>query len=435
MFMVQTIKAIECSITQELPHFYQAIITIPAQFVNQAYIEGARAHQDIIQTQGFAKGTVPLEYIIKNYKSHLTSHVQEFLFSYFVLSLLFDTIHEKKLLLAGDPRLKEIHVEPEQDAIYIFELTTFSPLELKSWKHFPFKPPKRKNYKDIDRQVEVFMQEESEAELQYTDTVISPNDWVCFDIHVVNQNREPLFVDYHENFWLKIGTEAADEVFHETFLNQKMGEPIYSDNIAFQECFSHAIETKSLFSIDIKDVLPYRFFSLDSLRRHFKIGTKKDLQKKIIEVFSYRNDLTQRRAMVEETFKLLLAKHHIDAPQALVLRQQEEVLKSVQTNPDYHVYKTERTFEENVKKLALKQVRESLLIDSIAHAENLAVSHDDLHDYLNLTKRNRMKEFLYFSPPDTKVNGQEVPISSALLKKQCLREKTLNYVIHHLTKK
>ena len=46
-----------------------------------------------------------------------------------------------------------------------------------------------------------------------------------------------------------------------------------------------------------------------------------------------------------------------------------------------------------------------------------------------------MKDFIYFDPFVTKIQGQEIPISAATLKQACLREKTLNHIIYHLTKK
>jgi hypothetical protein len=48
--------------------------------------------------------------------------------------------------------------------------------------------------------------------------------------------------------------------------------------------------------------------------------------------------------------------------------------------------------------------------------------------------RPRTSEFIYFEPPTTKFSGRETPISAALLAQCCLKEKTLNHAILHLTK-
>jgi hypothetical protein len=54
--------------------------------------------------------------------------------------------------------------------------------------------------------------------------------------------------------------------------------------------------------------------------------------------------------------------------------------------------------------------------------------------YLNLMQRVRTKEFLYFTPPATEIEGQEFPITLENIKKACIREKALNHIIHHLTR-
>lgn len=151
-------------------------------------------------------------------------------------------------------------------------------------------------------------------------------------------------------------------------------------------------------------------------------------------MFSYRNDLSQRRATAEAAIKLLLSKHRFDVPENLIAHQQKLVLVALQSNPDYHVYRTQKDFKLRVQQLAEKQSRECILLDQFAFHENLQVSHDDITYYLNLIKRPRTKEFVYFEPPVTKIHGQEIPISTEELKNTCLREKTLNHIIYHLTK-
>ena len=177
------------------------------------------------------------------------------------------------------------------------------------------------------------------------------------------------------------------------------------------------------------------YFSFEDFKQHFRLKTNKDIHSKLIEIFSYRNDLSQRRSMVEEALKLLIAKHHVEASSYLVLRQQKIVLEAVQSNPDYQVYKAQSNFKSIVSQLATKQVKEMILIDQLAHNENIKITNQDIKNYLNLLKRPRTKEFIYFTPPPTKIDGQEMPIPAALFKQCCLREKTLNYAIYHLTRK
>ena len=62
------------------------------------------------------------------------------------------------------------------------------------------------------------------------------------------------------------------------------------------------------------------------------------------------------------------------------------------------------------------------------------VTQDDIKGLLNLTQRPRTKEFLYFPFIRTEHEGRQVPIDHQAIYNVCLKEKTVNHIIHHLTK-
>src|SRR5205085_1447643 len=109
-----------------------------------------------------------------------------------------------------------------------------------------------------------------------------------------------------------------------------------SDNKELQNYFSERMTTDYRFHIRITDMQPDSFFCLEQFKQCFKLKTNKEMYKKLIEVFSYRNDMSQRRTMAEESLKLLLSKNHFVVPNHLSLRQQARILSTIQLNPDYH---------------------------------------------------------------------------------------------------
>ncbi len=422
-------------IQQELPSLYHATVTIPVDFVQRVYKETARSLQKSVLAPGFPQGQAPIEYIEQNFKSVLIEHTTEFLYKYCVLSHLYQSIRDQKLLVAGDPRLERVHVQQDSDAHFVFTLTIFPNIVLQEWKYFIFKAAKRKNYKDLDRQVELFISEEEQRQSCAIDNVVNVNDWVNFTITLADDNNKPLLGDHIESLWCKIGPEEVDTPLQELFLNRKGGDTFCTRSVALQEYFSDQLSTDYNFLVQITDVLSDSFFCLEQFKKHFRIKTNKEMYQKLVEVFSYRNDLSQRRTMVEDSLKLLLTKHKFDIPNHLVIRQQKSVLEAVQNNPDYHVYRVQKDFKERVKQLAEKQAKEALIVDQLAFDENITVAPQDIKSYLNLTKRARMKEFIFFDAPVTKIRGQEMPISAEELKRVCMREKALNHLIFHLTKK
>lgn len=417
------------------PTLCYASVIIPAPLVDALYNQAVLNQQQSTPTFGFHKKGVPFAYIEHNFKANLLDHLKEFLFKYSVLGFLFREIREKKLLVAGEPRLAEIYIEPQKDALFTFELSLFTSCPLAEWKYLPFKAPKRKNYKDLDRQVECFLHDELTHKESYKQPTISIGDWVNFSIELIDSHEKPILHDYKTNVWLRIGDEEPDKPFQELFLGKKIGDTIITNARCIQDYFSEFLNINYLYRIIIADIMPFAFFCIDHFKNHFRLKTNKEMYQKMIEVFSYRNDLSQRRTMVEESLKLLLSKNKFEIPNHLVLRQQKNVMDAVQTNPDYHVYRAQKDFKDRIKELAEKQIREQLFVDQLGYNEDIVVSHNDIKSYLNLTKRPRMKEFIYFDSPVTKINGQEIPIITDELLRNCLREKTVNHIIYHLTKK
>lgn len=434
--MLQKTASLACDVQCLPSRFCHIVITIPAYFVRAVYDQACAGQQNKAHAHGFAQGPIPRGYIERNYRTKLLDHVKEFLFNYFVISFLFEQMRTRKLLIVGEPRLKNAQITDDDQAIFEFECTLSDELSLNTWKHFPFKAPQRKKYRDIDRQVETFITQEEENKAHYgTQLNIHLGDLVCFDIWLIDEKNKPVLGSCKETLWLKIGTEESDTLFHELFLAKKIGDVFFSNNHALQEYFSYKFNEYARFGIEIVDIIAHDFFCFKSFKDQFRSKTNKEMRSKLTEVFSFRNDVSQRRLMTEGALALVLKHHQISLPGHALLRQQQIILDHLSLNPDYPVYKAEQDFNYKIEQLAIKQLKETILIDAIAYNENIAIEHADVADYLNLTKRPRTKEFIYFILPRTKIGGQETPIPAHMLKQCCLREKTLNYIIYHLTKK
>lgn len=430
-------KTNKLSLKLEYPRhdFCYATVIVPSSIVDTLFHEAALSLQNGSPIFGFQHGNVPLEYIKKNFRKNLIDHLQELLFKYCVINFLYERIRHKKLVVVGEPRLKAIDLEPGKNARYVFEMNIFTELSIYNWKFFPFTMPKRKNYKDLDRQVDTIIQEEK-AKLQKVDhDILAINDWACFEVTFTDKNHNVLCESFTQCFWLKLGNNDSDTSLQQIFIGKKVGDVFFTNHKALQICFSDLIDTNYTFKITIITALQYDYFCLDHFKRTFRIKTNKEMHRKLIEVFSYRKDMSQRHAIIAETFRSLISKHTFHVPNHLILRQQEKIIESIQDNPDYNVYRVQTDFEESVRNLAEKQTTEAIFIDKLAYHENLSITDDDIKGILNLANRPRMKEFIYFDLPAFKIKGQKILIPAEELKRICLREKTINYAIFHLTKK
>jgi FKBP-type peptidyl-prolyl cis-trans isomerase (trigger factor) len=426
---------LECTVSYQTPTFAHAKITIPAVLVDDVYNQAVKSYQRTLQTSGFAHAHVPAEYVKQHCKHHLIEHIKEFIYNFFVISFLHNELMRKRIRIVGQPRLSDLFVEPGQDAIYTFELTAFEPIPFLEWKYFSFKAPKRKNYKDLDRQVETFLEEELKNKENYPNDGATVNDWVGASICLVDEQGNQLCSAHNERIWLKIGDEEADEPFRNIFAGQQRGQSFVTNISALQEYFSPSFQSDYQFKVTVEDIIPHQYFCLDQFKKYFKLKTYKELNQKLIEVFSYRNDLSLRRSMVHESLKLMFAKHRFSVPYHAVLRQQQHVVEVIQNNPDYHVYRAQKDFTDRVRELAERQVKEMILLEQLAFGEELESTDVDVRGYLSFLQRPRMKEFLYFDSPVTKVRAQEQPMPDGIIRRRALHEKSLNHLIHHLAKK
>jgi FKBP-type peptidyl-prolyl cis-trans isomerase (trigger factor) len=422
------------TLNKEQQHYY-ATVTVPSTYIDALYKEALLAQKAEAQTYGFCKGTTPLHYIEHNFRPNILEHLKELLFTHCVMNFLCQALYKSKLVIPGEPALTDITLKPLTAAHFIFRFTSLLLDGVDRWKKLSLKAPDRKHYKDLDKQVESFIKEEAAHQENYTIDTIQDGDWVCFDLSIVDKEKRPLLGDYKDQLWVKMNEEEADKDLHDLFIDKRVGDSFFSESNFLQNYISNEFNMNYTFLIAIKEVIPHAYFCFDYFKRHFHLKTVKDMHLKLIEVFSYRNDLSQRRETVEATFKLLLKHYFIPIPQSLLERQRQIVLNTVYVNPDYHVYKAQNDFKEKIRLLAEKQIKEAIITDTIAYQENIQVTHSDIITYLNLIKRPRTKEFVYFGIPSTKIKGLEIPLSTENLKQYCLREKTLNHIIYNLTKK
>jgi FKBP-type peptidyl-prolyl cis-trans isomerase (trigger factor) len=430
-----TKKNFSFSISNDTNNSHIATITISQKAIDSLYKKAIRNQQTHVETKGFEKGDVPLYYIEHNYQHNIVDHLKEFFFMHCVINTLYNSLCKHKVAIVGEPALKSISLKPHESAQFCFSIVKAQSYEPK-WKKLSIKAPDRKYYKDLDRQVESFLKEEESREEECTDHSISSGDWVCIDLTVYDsRSNEPLLSTYKDCLWIKISSEEIDKNSRGLFIGKKVGDEFVTDDAFFQSYVSNKINMNYVFHVTITDIVSHSYFCTDFFKHHFQIKNQKDTHLKLIEVFSSRNDISQRRETVEAVFKTLLKHYFITLPPHILEQEKKVVLKRVHDNPDYLVYKSQPHFKDYIRQLAEKQLKETIIIDNIAYQEDITVSHKDIVSYLNLNQRARTKEFIYFGIPETKLHNQEMPLALEILKQQCLREKTLNYVIRHITGK
>ena len=83
-------------------------------------------------------------------------------------------------------------------------------------------------------------------------------------------------------------------------------------------------------------------------------------------------------------------------------------------------------------KLGISYLYPPLFTQQLGVFSKISLSSSDVENFISI---GRLKDFLYFPFMKTQLSGQEFPVEGESLAQFCLREKSVNHIIHHLTKK
>lgn len=384
---------------------------------------------------GFAQNETPAEYILDHFKAEIGEKMRHYLLKYRVIHFLYEKTLEQKITLSNYPRLSSTTTDKKGAVTFHFDASLASNIELKEWKNFSFKPPKRKKYKDLDKQVASFLENDLTSPKKATNTnLIESGDWVCFEATLADlSSGKSLHKSLTSNFWIKVKDEEVIDHVKDVFLGKKIHDTFSSTSLE-RDMVNNEYESYHYnFCITIKAIAKNYPPTLECFKNTFKLKNKIEVHNKLMEIFSYRNDQSQRKAIAEELFHLLLTKHRFEVPKHLIIRRQEDILRTLMQQPDYQVYKSQKDFLEHVELLAEKQLKEEIIIDQIAYKEGIQAGIKDAEQYLYLYNNKRLREFVYFKPLIERLETTNKVINAEILKQTIMREKTLNHIIYTLT--
>lgn len=412
----------------------EVTVSVPPDITKVLQSKTILSFKNRIKLQGLENYNVSPEFIMQRYGSSISRTVEHFMLRHLVLDALLNELKLKKALIVHQPRLTECTSHPDLTVTYKFRISTLDIPSLSEWRKLPFKSPKRKLYKDLDKQVETFCDREGGLFDENRKEAIEDGDWLELEATMLDNKHQPLVDGLAHRYWFKFSTKYVTDSFKQGFIGKFVGDSFVAEEFNFNDTMNETLSERSPHLIKILSNSKGNHFSMDLFKFMFNLKSKLEIHKKLIEVFSFRNDISQRKSIIEEVFNLLLSKQRFEIPQHLTLRKQEDLLESLRTLPDYHVYKAQKNFTKQLEKLAEKQLKEEVLIDSIGFRENITVTRDDIRSYLHLFNHDRLREFVYFKPDLDNFDELDAPIPEPLLHEAVMREKTLNTIIYQLSR-
>lgn len=374
---------------------------------------------------------LPISYTQKYFAQEIKRDTQQFLLDHFVNEGVQNYTEKHQLAIINWPRLSNINGNTEEGYKYTFALSLAPSLDISDWQQNTFIAPKRKNYTDLDTQVSSFVQKLDAIEPATDATIVEPGDWVRFKA----QLRTPhLTTPLHSAaiHWLQITSPHATTTCMQHFVGAHIGQTFQLPATALIDLQPDAAPTDYEFDVTIDSVIKAAHLGTQTIQHSLHTKTPEELHDKLIEVFSYRNDVSLRKAIIEELFYILFSIYRFDIAPHAITRRKELLLTLMQNSPDSLVYTKQKHFLPHITLLAEAKLKEEALIDTIATYENIQATQDDITSYLSLYSNERIKEFLYFAPLTDDIMASDQPCSEYNLSQIVRREKTLNFVIKQL---
>ena len=202
-------------------HLASVVIEVDKILTEEVYLQAINLFKGE-RLEGFTLFSTPKEYLEMNYKSEIAHRVKQYLFHHFVLDFLFRELARKKIMIVNTPRLTLVDFKPGETTRFHFNISIADAVELKEWKHFSFKTPKRKKYKDLDKQVINFIEQENIL-AQQQKHLIEEADWVLFTSALIDHStREINYPHLTTSFWIKVQFSSMPNSFAQEFVDKKI---------------------------------------------------------------------------------------------------------------------------------------------------------------------------------------------------------------------
>lgn len=425
-----TPRSLAYTVTKKSSHVWYLTVHVPSTMAVHIKDHVTQMYRAYSIMPGMSCQHLPPSYTEHYFAQEIERDTRHFLYNYFVEESVQVYLKDHGTTIVNWPRPCDVNGAANSGYTYTIALSLAPEFTLANWNTLTFNPPKRKNYTDLDCQVEAFIATLLPVATR-EEPRVSTGDWV----RLRAQFRSPHLTgplsesSYH---WLHMSTPYVTTPLMHHLLGKKKGEVLTLPASVFAPIQTEDAPTDYLFTITIDALIKTTDFSVESVQETLESPSREALHNKLIEIFSYRNDISLRKAIIEELFYLLFSSYRFDIPPHAITRRKELLLQLMHYSPDSTVYTKQRQFPAHIALLAETKLKEESLIDALAQFEKVEVTPEDIAAYLSLCSHERLREFVYFFPLDESLVDSDQPCAEHHIAQTVRREKTLNLVLKTL---
>ena len=349
--------------------------------------------QKTAHLKGFRKGKAPINHVKAAYSEQASQNILETL----VNDNYIKAVKEHNFIPIAMPHV-DMDVNPNAEKklddgfafTAEFEIKpdiTLKPLSKIKVKAVSYDVKKE----DIEKEIEVARDKRTELIPILEDRPTQEKDWVEIDLlGTIKDTGEPLKEGTVEDFLLELGSEDLIPGFEDGLLGMKVGDEKTLDLNLPEDYFQTEIAGKAVeFLVTLNSINKKNFPELNDAfaKEVADVETLKELEDQIKE----RLETQAKRKADKELNNALLTEfeniHDVDVPETLVKEQvrrfktytERIILRDMSEDEvaEYHA-----KWEGDYRKDAIKDIKTSLLIETLADQENLNPTPEDISNYL-----------------------------------------------------
>lgn len=374
----------------------QVEVEIPAEAVDSAFqrVTGEFARQ--AKVPGFRPGKTPKDVVRKRFQKEIESEVLDRLLPEFFT----DAISGKDLEPVGSPGVKRVDVLEEGKPIrFVAEFEVKPVVELRDYDGIEVtESPVEVSEDEVDAIIERY-RDSSSTFVPVAERGAEDGDYVVVDIVSSGADVE---TRTSEGYVLQLGEEAPMPELNEALRGKVAGDTASFEKSYGEDAPNEQVRGKTVrYELTVKELKFREKPALDdAFARSVGLGeTVEALRERIREDLRKHKEHENLNAKRQQLGRVLVERHPIEAPQALLMREMERSMRNYArylASQGVDLEKANLDWEEigrNLEPEAINRVKRSLILEAIAKKESVEVSDVEVDAEIRSASAGTEQEF------------------------------------------
>lgn len=346
--------------------------TVPAAEVETEFNGALRRYQKQVQIHGFRKGKAPLHFVKQIYGGAIRQETIDEM----VPKIFAEARKQNDLKIIGPTNVEKLDYD-EKDGLNLRAVVEVAPeIELRQYKGIEFE---KTLYEVSDEDVEETidgLQEQRATFRVLADAALQDGHLALVDLQKIDATGVAMIGDKYENQRLLI---SAEDEFTRPLIGAKVGESRRTSFTERQPDGKKA-EHPTFYEAQIKEITEKVLPPVDAaFAAEFKFNSVEDFKNDVREHLQTRAAQRTREQLQREIVDELLKINSFELPEKMADEYAEKFFDGVKTQ---FAQMPEETIKSESRAAAFRRLRWEFLRARIVAAENIAVSDDELRDYI-----------------------------------------------------